>query len=241
MNIYMWSGPRNLSTALMRSFENREDTEVWDEPLYAYYLNETKKNHPMKDEIIKNYPTDINKIIKLMSNEPHNNKICYQKHMTHHILEQTPLHWIENGINCFLIRHPKEVIDSYIKKNNLSESSDIGFSGQYRIFQKVKKLNRELIVINANDIYKNPEKLLKLLCGKLNIKYSNKMIKWPLGSRSSDGCWHKVWYDTVKLSTSFEKKINKNINIPSEYLSIYNECLDIYNEINFFNLNNEYQ
>ena len=80
MNIYMWSGPRNLSTALMRSFENREDTEVWDEPLYAYYLNETKKNHPMKDDIIKNYPTDINKIIKLMSTEPHNNKICYQKH-----------------------------------------------------------------------------------------------------------------------------------------------------------------
>ena len=95
--------------------------------------------------------------------------------------------------------------------------------------------------MNADDIYKNPKKLLKLLCVKLNIKYSNKMIKWPLGSRSSDGCWHKVWYDTVKLSTSFKNKINKNINIPSEYLSIYNQCLDIYNEINFFNLNNEYQ
>ena len=119
MKIYMWSGPRNLSTALMRSFENRVDTEVWDEPLYAYYLNETKKNHPMRDEIIKNYPTDINEIVKLMSKEPNNNKICYQKHMTHHILEQTPIHWIENGTNCFLIRHPKEVIDSYIKKKIL--------------------------------------------------------------------------------------------------------------------------
>ena len=108
-------------------------------------------------------------------------------------------------------------------------------------FKKVKKLNKELIVINSDDIYENPKKLLKLLCKKLNIKYSNKMIKWPLGSRSSDGCWHKVWYETVKLSTSFEKKINKNINVPSEFLSIYNECLDIYNEINFFNLNNEYQ
>ena len=140
MNIYMWSGPRNLSTALMRSFENREDTKVWDEPLYSYFLKETKKKHPMRDEILKNYPSDINKIIKLMLNDPGNNKIFYQKHMTHHILEQTPLNWIEKGTNCFLIRHPKEVIDSYIKKNNLTESSDIGFPGQYRIFQKSKKI-----------------------------------------------------------------------------------------------------
>jgi len=240
MNIYMWSGPRNLSTALMRSFENRVDTEVWDEPLYAYYLNETKKNHPMKNIIIKNYSTNINEIIKLMTKEIDSDKISYQKHMTHHILEHTPLNWIEKGINCFLIRHPKEVINSYIKKNNLSESSDIGFPSQYRIFQEVKKLNKELIVINAEDIYKNPEKILKLLCKKLNIQYSSKMIKWPLGSRSSDGCWHKVWYDKVKLSTSFEKRINKNISVSSEFLSIYNECLDIYNEINFFNLKNEY-
>ena len=107
-------------------------------------------------------------------------------------------------------------------------------------FKKVKKLDKELIVINANDIYTNPKKLIKLLCKKLKIKYSNKMIKWPLGSRSSDGCWHKIWYDAVKLSTSFEKKIYKKIYIPSEFLSIYNECLDIYNEINFYNLNNEY-
>ena len=236
----MWSGPRNLSTVLMRSFENRDDTEVWDEPLYAYYLNETKKNHPMRDKIIKTYPADIDKIIKLMSKKTENKKIYYQKHMTHHILEKTPINWIECGTNCFLIRHPKEVIDSYIKKNKLSESSDIGFLGQYKIFQKVKKLKKELIVINAEDIFKNPEKLLKLLCKKLNIKYSKKMIKWPLGSRSSDGCWHKVWYDTVKLSTCFEKKINKKINIPPKFLNIYNECLDIYNEINFFNVNNEY-
>ena len=239
MNIYMWSGPRNLSTVLMRSFENRDDTDVWDEPLYAYYLNETKKNHPMKDKIINTYPSDINKIMLLMSKEPENKRICFQKHMSHHILEKTPLNWIEYGINCFLIRHPKEVINSYIKKNNISESEDIGFLGLYKIFRKVKKLNKELIVVNANDITKNPERLLKLLCKKINIKYSSKMIKWPLGSRASDGCWHKIWYDTVKLSTSFEKKINKNVNIPSEFLSIYNECLDIYNEINSFNLNHD--
>ena len=100
MNIFMWSGPRNLSTALMRSFENRDDTEVWDEPFYAYYLKETKKNHPLKKEIIKKYETSIDNLIKLISVKSNSQNIVYQKHMTHHILEKTPLKWLKNGINC---------------------------------------------------------------------------------------------------------------------------------------------
>ena len=99
MNIYMWSGPRNLSTALMRSFENRDDTEVWDEPFYAYYLKETKKNHPLAKEIIGKYETNVNKIINIATRNNVENKIFYQKHMTHHILDETRLDWINRGIN----------------------------------------------------------------------------------------------------------------------------------------------
>ena len=121
----MWSGPRNLSTALLRSFENRNDTNVWDEPFYAYYLNETKKNHPMAKEIINKYETDVNKIIKLVTQNNMNKKIFFQKHMTHHMLEYTPTDWLKNGHNCFLIRDPKEVIHSYLKKNVLNNPNNI--------------------------------------------------------------------------------------------------------------------
>ncbi len=135
----MWSGPRNLSTALMRSFENRYDTEVYDEPFYAYYLSKTQLNHPMKNEIIENYPIVQNKIIKMIINNPKNNKIFYQKHMTHHIIRGTKLNWIDKGYNCFLIRHPAKVINSYIKKNTLKNINDIGFKKQFQIFNKIQK------------------------------------------------------------------------------------------------------
>ena len=140
MNIFMWSGPRNISTALLRSFENRSDTHVLDEPFYAYYLYKTKKNHPLKNEIINKYPINENEIINLILRRPPNNKkIYYQKHMNHHILKNTSINWISNGINCFLIRDPLEVIHSYIQKNNLDSSLDIGFPNQFNIFIKTSR------------------------------------------------------------------------------------------------------
>ena len=143
MNIFMWSGPRNISTALMRSFGNRNDTHVWDEPFYSYYLYKTQKKHPLRKKIIIKYPKNEKQIIKLISLPPPNNKtIYYQKHMTHHILDNTSIKWISKGINCFLIRHPAEVINSYIKKNTLENSYDIGYPNQLRIFNKV---NREIL------------------------------------------------------------------------------------------------
>ena len=159
----MWSGPRNLSTALMRSFENRGDTLVLDEPFYAYYLKRTGLNHPMKNEIINYYPTSQNKILKLITEKPKNKKIFYQKHMTHHIIKNTRLNWINKGQNCFLIRHPGKVINSYIKKNKLYTINDIGFKRQFEIFDKIKKNKLKFVVINADNILINPNKTIKNL------------------------------------------------------------------------------
>jgi len=239
MNIYMWSGPRNVSTALMRSFENRDDTFVWDEPLYSYYLKETGKTHPIGKEIINTYSFDLNEIIKNISKDYGTKKIHYQKHMAHHILEKTPIDWIKFGINCFLIRHPKEVISSYIKKNKLIESFDIGFPNQFRIFKRVIDLNQNLIVINAKDLLNNPTNILQKLCNKLNISYDNKMLNWPKGPRDSDGIWSKFWYGSVNQSSGFEIHKNQEFKIPSKYTDIYKECLEIYSELNSYSLNNE--
>ena len=144
----MWSGPRNISTALMRAFENRKDTKVFDEPFYAYYLNRTNLNHPMKEEILNKYPYEENEVINLITKEDNNYKIFYQKHMTHHILDKTSLDWINNGKNCFLIRDPGKVIVSYLKKNTLKTIQDVGYKKLYEIFKLLN--SEEPIVINSD-------------------------------------------------------------------------------------------
>ena len=237
----MWSGPRNLSTALMRSFENRTDTEVWDEPLYAYYLKETKKNHPLAKNIISMYETNLDKLLLQITNSE-DIKHTYQKHMTHHVLDKTPIEWIENGINCFLIRNPKEVIKSYIKKNKLVNSDDIGFPMQIKLFNFVKKSGQIPIIINAEDLIIKPKETLLKLCKNLNIPFSEIMLKWPIGKRISDGIWGEIWYKNVESSSEFKKNDKEDKDeeeIPNKFNNIYLECLDIYDELNTFNILNE--
>jgi len=236
MFIFMWSGPRNLSTALMRSFENRSDTEVYDEPFYAYYLHKTKLNHPMKNKIINHYPVLQNEVIKLITSNNKNKKIFYQKHMTHHIIKNTKLDWINKGFNCFLIRHPAKVINSYIKKNQLISIDDIGFKKQYEIFNKIKKNKLKYIIVNADNILKTPNNTIRKLCKNLNIRFSKKMLSWPKGKRNSDGIWSKVWYKNVKLSNTFSKYKNENIYVPKKYKKIYEESLKYYNEMNQYSI-----
>ena len=235
MLIFMWSGPRNLSTALMRSFENRDDTIVHDEPFYGYYLFKTQLNHPMKDEIISNYPIAQNEIIKNITTK-RKNKIYYQKHMTHHIVKNTRIKWIKKGYNCFLIRHPSKVINSYIQKNTLRNINDIGFKKQFEIFKKIKKNNSKFLVINADDILINPIDSMKKLCKKLNINFSKKMLNWPKGKRNTDGIWSKVWYKKVEQSTTFNKFRKEYIVVPKKYSKIYDESLKYYDAMNKYSL-----
>ena len=232
----MWSGPRNLSTALMRSFENRNDTKVIDEPFYAYYLKKTELDHPMRNEIINNYPISQQKILNIITSKPKNYKIFYQKHMTHHIIKNTRLDWLDKGYNCFLLRHPAKVINSYIKKNSLKNINDIGFKKQYEIFNKIKKNKIKYTVINADTIIKDPNKSIKKLCKILQIKFTKKMLNWPKGKRASDGIWSKVWYKNVELSTTFSSYKKEKYYVPKKYNEIYEESLKYYNEMNKYSI-----
>ena len=232
----MWSGPRNLSTALMRSFENRNDTKVIDEPFYAYYLKKTQLDHPMKNEIINYYPTSQMQILKQITSQTQNNQIFYQKHMTHHIIKNTRLDWLNKGYNCFLIRHPAKVINSYIKKNTLISIDDVGFKKQYEIFNKIKKNKINYMVVNADTILQNPQKAIKKLCKILKIRFTKKMLSWPAGKRSTDGIWSKVWYKNVELSNTFSKYKEENYNVPKKYNDIYEESLKYYNEMNQYSI-----
>ena len=237
MIIYMWSGPRNLSTALMRSFENRDDTEVLDEPFYSFYLKNTGLKHPMHNKIINAYPNDLKQILNKITKLPKNNKVFYQKHMTHHLIDENNLDWLKNGKNCFLIRHPAKVINSYIKKNEILEIRDIGFKKQFEIFEIVKsKYDFNPVVINSDNILKNPKEIIMKLCERLNIKFSNKMLNWPKGPRNSDGIWSVIWYEQVNKSSTFSKYSDSNTVVPSKYQKIYKESLKIYNNMNKYSL-----
>ena len=163
MRIACWSGPRNISTALMRSWSSRSNTFVSDEPFYGYYLKKTGLNHPMKEEIINHYPTNHNDIIEnITSKIPNNKKIWYQKHMAHHLINIKDLSWIKKLKNCILIRHPKHVINSYIKQNILNNILDLGYPQQYSIIKFLQKEKVKFYIIDSDDLLDNPEKGLSL-------------------------------------------------------------------------------
>tara|TARA_B100001248_G_scaffold262482_1_gene258722 strand:+ start:763 stop:1470 length:708 start_codon:yes stop_codon:yes gene_type:complete len=230
MIVACWSGPRNISTALMRSWSSRKDTFISDEPFYAYYLNKTKLKHPMHKEIVKNYSSNYFEIVKYLTNQiPENKKIWYQKHMAHHILDLNNIDWITNFENCILLRNPKEVISSFSRKNILNSVEQLGYPQQYEIIKFLKKRNKSYVIIDSSELLQNPEKMLSAWCKKININFDKSMLKWRKGNHVNDGIWWKVWYDSVIKTTEFQKYKKKDINIENKYDSIYNESMKYYN------------
>tara|TARA_B100001029_G_C15060841_1_gene458340 strand:+ start:974 stop:1690 length:717 start_codon:yes stop_codon:yes gene_type:complete len=226
--IAMWSGPRNISTALMRSFENRPDTVVTDEPFYAHYLYKTKINHPMKNEIIENGNINWENITnELIGPIPKNKTVWYQKHMSQHNLPGYNLEWINKITNCILIRNPKDVIASFSKKFKLISSNQLGYKQQTVIYNLTKH-NNKVIIVDADDILKNTEYIIKKLCYKLKIPFYKQMLSWPKGKRQSDGIWSRYWYKEVELSTGFNCYSNNKNTLFKDYYRIYLDCMDDY-------------
>ena len=210
LNLAMWSGPRNLSTALMRSFANREDIiEVIDEPFYASYLKESNKKHPMYKEVLESQESNWKMVVKNCLRED-GMGICYQKHMVQHILPNFEKKWILKCINCFLIREPKEVISSFLKKWPEADFEDLGFLDQINLFHYIKnESGMTPVVIDAADLRDSPETYLPRLCSKLNISWDPKMLQWDAGLKPYDGIWASHWYPSVNSSTGFKKNIQQ--------------------------------
>jgi len=227
LRIAMWSGPRNISTALMRSFENRSDSFVTDEPFYAYFLKESGEDHPGRKEIIQSQSSDWDTVAsELIGSIPQGKTIWYQKHMAHHIFNYSNLDWIDSVFNCFLIRDPKEVICSYVKRFNLVDHKQLGYSQQLQIFEKIKtKTDKLPVVINAKDVLEHPEKILKKLCKILKIKFSRNMLDWPSGKRDTDGIWAPHWYSEVEKTTSFQPYSYQNTKLDPNFKYIYDKCM----------------
>ena len=237
MKIACWSGPRNISTALMRSWSSRMDTFVSDEPFYAYYLKEKKLKHPMYKEIINHYPNTYDAVVNSITGEIlQSKKIWYQKHMAHHLINLEDIEWIKSFHNCFLIRHPKDVISSYIQKNKLLNVNELGYPQQYGLIQYLKKNKKNILVIDSSILLKDPRNVLNQWCRKLNIDFDTRMLTWKKGSYPTDGIWWEHWYNNVINTNQFESFNNKSDSIPKEYQPIYNEALDYYEKLYYFSI-----
>ena len=234
IRIAMWSGPRNISTAMMRAWENRPDTFVCDEPFYAWYLRETRLQHPGAQEVIGNGETDWRKVIEQLTGQvPGGKRIYYQKQMTHHLLPEIGRAWLADVTNCFLIRDPAEVIISYIKKNNDPALEDIGFVQQAEIFDWVCAATGSVPpVIEAHDVLENPEKTLRLLCAAVGVEFMDAMLSWPPGLRETDGIWAKHWYAEVAKSTGFQKASDRErVAVPDRLRDVCDRARESYERL----------
>ncbi len=240
LRVAMWSGPRNISTAMMRAWENRADTVVVDEPLYAFYLEATRKNHPLAKDVIAHGDTDWRKVAAGLTEAvpPSRDKgrsrigIFYQKQMTHHLLPEIERDWLVGLTNCFLIRDPAEVIVSYLKKNDDPTEEDLGFVQQAEIFEWVRERSATVPpVIDARDVLQDPERTLCLLCRALGVEFDPAMLSWPPGLRETDGVWAKHWYGEVAKSTGFEPYRPRRAEVPARLREIEARCRECYERL----------
>lgn len=206
MRIAMWSGPRNLSTTLMRSFAARADTAAIDEPFYAAYLDITGLRHPMTDEIMARHEAHPRKVIAhLTGPAPDGMAVFYQKHMTHHMVDAIPMDWLgQIEQHVMLIRHPARVVASYSRKMELLSAEVMGFPQQEQIWVQITEAKGTApAVVDADMILADPEGVLRRLCGAIGLEWDGAMLSWPPGPRPEDGAWAPHWYDAVWRSTGF--------------------------------------
>lgn len=224
MRIAMWSGPRNLSTAMMYSFGTRPDFEVMDEPFYAAYLAASGVDHPMRDEVLAAHETDLAAVDA--SCRVHNSPHLYMKHMPHHMLDGFPMGWAEGCVHVHLIRHPARVIASYAAKRETITLDDIGFAQQVRVFDQVGG-----IVIDGTDIRADPEGMLTALCEAIDLPFDPAMLAWDAGPRAEDGIWARHWYGAVHRSTGFAGAEGDLPQLEPDLMPLLQEALPHYDKL----------
>jgi len=221
----MWSGPRTISTAMMRSWGGRTDTAVIDEPFYGYYLRQTGIRHPGAADIMAAQPCDWSHVIEAISGEiPNGKSLYYQKHITTHMLPEISLDWLQSMSHCFLIRAPERVVASYSKTRPAANTDDLGYVTQRALFEHVAGLGYTPLVVDAEHFLRHPEDQLRQMCEQLGLAFEARMLAWEPGIRKTDGVWHPYWYDAVARSTGFASTQKPLPELNTEQRSIAAEC-----------------
>lgn len=232
VRLAVWSGPRNISTALMRSWENRPDTVVVDEPLYAHYLQATGLDHPGRDEVIAAGETDWRAVVAgLLGPAPGGARVFYQKHMTHHLLPVIERGWIAALTNVLLIRDPAEVVASYVRSRTSVTADDIGLPQQVRLYDDLAAAGAQPPVIDARDFLLDPEPYLRALCAHVGVDFTGRMLTWSPGRRDSDGVWGRYWYDAVWRSTGFAAYRPRDVHLDGPAAAVADTCRPLYERL----------
>jgi hypothetical protein len=227
--VAMWSGPRNISTAMMRAWENRPDTVVVDEPLYAAYLHATGIEHPAREEVMRSQPIDYAEAVaRLDTPLPDGRTVHYAKHMSHHVLDDLDLDWTLPFRNILLVRDPAEVVSSYVRSREACEPADIGLLQQERLARFWETVDVDVPVIDAADFLLDPEAHLRWLCGWLGVEFTPRMLSWPAGPRESDGVWAPHWYAAVWASTGFEPWRPRTVELSPHDAAVAQACRPAY-------------
>jgi hypothetical protein len=227
------SGPRNISTALMYSFAQRNDTVVLDEPFYAVYLLQSGVEHPGKDQVLESLPNTENGVRSLI--ESTTAEVLFVKNMAHH-MEVLDSPWINDALNIFLIRNPIQIISSYAEVIKTPVMRDIGIEYQFRLFNQLTESGREPIVLDTGLLLDNPEAVLRKLCSARNLMFKQQMLYWPKGPKSYDGVWATHWYGNVHASTGFERQKTSSRELPSHLKKLCDEALFYYEKLSPFSL-----
>ncbi len=215
VRLAVWSMPRSTCTALMRSWENRPDCRVVDEPFYAYYLLATGVDHPGRDEVIAAGETSFEAIIAELTGPV--DGVFYQKQMAHHMLPSVPREWIGSVTNVLLIRDPAEVVASYVRSRAEVAPGDIGLAQLVELYEQ---LSGRVPVIDSADLLRDPEAYLRWLCDHIGVEFTEAMLRWPAGPRASDGIWARYWYKTVLASTGFEPHRPRRVELHGAALEV---------------------
>lgn len=229
----MWSGPRNISTAMMRAWGSRSDTVVCDEPLYAHYLRETGLEHPGREEVLAIYETDWRAVVaRLTGGVPDGKSVFYQKHMAHHLLPHIDRGWLAHVRNAFLVRDPQEMLSSLVKVTPHVTLADTGLPQQWEMWEHLKaQTGNATPVIDARDVLEDPRGTLEALCAALSVPFDPAMLAWEPGLRNSDGVWAKHWYAAVEASTGFAPYQPRGGSVPAHLTDLLEECRRIYDKL----------
>ena len=229
VRVAMWSGPRNISTAMMRAFENRPDTVVVDEPLYGPFLSRTGMDHPVREEVIASQPADLESAVAgLLAPLPEGRSVHYAKHMAHHVPRDADLSWTLRFRNVLLIRDPAEVVASYVRARESCEPEDIAVPQQGRLLELWDEHGADIPILDASDFLRAPEAHLRWLCDWLGIPFTDRMLSWPPGPRDSDGVWAPHWYGVVWASTGFEPWRPREVDLSDHDAAVAEACRPVY-------------
>jgi len=231
MTLHLISCPRTISTALMYSFAQREDTFVIDEPFYAYYLNDSGSIHPGREEILAAQSSDFTTALDGVKNASKKAKYVFVKNMAHH-LKQEHLSAFYDMPNVFLLRDPKSLIVSFSKVIPKPTMRDIGMKQQWEYFEHLQKhSNTQPIVLLSEDTLADARGQLQKLCQAIDIPFYESMLHWEAGAMPQDGVWAKYWYSSVHKSTGFINAPKKEVELAEHLKHLYDEAMVYYNQL----------